>query len=319
LWCVERKGQCADAEAFAKDVPNAIAESGFIRDFPVHPGLLPGWAVRAVRKESGAGAFHAEILYDAAAAVVILFALIALLFLYFFQKRARENEKTSLAVRHASHEIKNRLQVIQCCADSIGPSDDGAGDEKQAKYVGMIHNAVERLEETTAFILNLSPKAVRGEKIRVENVNLSQVAAKQLEVSKLWLKQNAGMDLVSKIPEEPVCAATNDVVFSIILQNLLYNAGQHAAEGGRVEVSLTEYLAAKTIGLRVRDYGPGVPPGEFKRIFDFRRQLEKQERGHGIGLPFSRMLARAVGGDLFCEIPADGAGGSVFIFSLPKK
>jgi hypothetical protein len=25
LWCVERKGQCANAEAFAKDVPNAIA------------------------------------------------------------------------------------------------------------------------------------------------------------------------------------------------------------------------------------------------------------------------------------------------------
>jgi hypothetical protein len=29
LWCVERKGQCADAEGFAKGVPNAIAESGF--------------------------------------------------------------------------------------------------------------------------------------------------------------------------------------------------------------------------------------------------------------------------------------------------
>jgi hypothetical protein len=29
LWCVERKGQCANAEGFAKGVPNAIAESGF--------------------------------------------------------------------------------------------------------------------------------------------------------------------------------------------------------------------------------------------------------------------------------------------------
>jgi LysM repeat protein len=29
LWCVERKEQCANAEGFAKGVPNAIAESGF--------------------------------------------------------------------------------------------------------------------------------------------------------------------------------------------------------------------------------------------------------------------------------------------------
>jgi signal transduction histidine kinase len=295
------------------------ARGDFIRDFPVHPELLPGWAVRAVRKESGAGAFHAEILYDAAAAVVILLALIALLFLYFFQKRARENEKTALAASYASHEIKNRLQAIQCCADSICPPDGGAGGEKQAEYVHIIQDAVDRLGETTAFILNFSPKAVHGEKIRVGNVNLSRVAAKQLEACKLWLKQNAGMDLVSKVPEEPVCAATNDAVFSIILQNLLYNAGQHAAEGGRVEVSLTEVPAAETIELRVRDYGPGVRGTRVKHIFDFRRQLDKQERGHGIGLPFSRMLARAVGGDLFCETPSDGAGGGVFVFSLPKK
>jgi hypothetical protein len=29
LWCVERKEQCANAEAFAKGVPNAIAVFGF--------------------------------------------------------------------------------------------------------------------------------------------------------------------------------------------------------------------------------------------------------------------------------------------------
>jgi hypothetical protein len=28
LWCVERKEQCADAEGFAKGVPNAIAAFG---------------------------------------------------------------------------------------------------------------------------------------------------------------------------------------------------------------------------------------------------------------------------------------------------
>ncbi|MDR2674667.1 MAG: HAMP domain-containing histidine kinase [Opitutaceae bacterium] len=280
----------------------AAARDDFVRDFPVHPELLPGWAVRATRKASGADVLPGETLYNGAAAAVILAAGMAVLLLLVFQRRMRENEKTALVADYASHEIRTQVQTILCYAED-----------------NIIRGAARRLTETTTLILDFSPKMIRGGKIRTAEVNLSQATEELLEEFKPWLQQEeVRMELESSLPAEPLCSRTNDVAFSIILQNLLYNAGVHAAEGGRVDVSLAENPAAGAIELRVRDYGPGVPRGELKRIFDPRRRRDGQESGHGIGLPFSRSLARAVGGDLVCEIPADGAGGSVFILSLPK-
>jgi hypothetical protein len=40
LWCVEHKEQCADAEGFAKGIPNAIAEFGLNRSFHFAHSLL---------------------------------------------------------------------------------------------------------------------------------------------------------------------------------------------------------------------------------------------------------------------------------------
>ncbi|MDR0352007.1 MAG: HAMP domain-containing histidine kinase [Opitutaceae bacterium] len=292
----------------------AAARDAFVRDFPVHPGLLPGWAVRAIRNPSGADAFPRETIYDVAAAV-ILAAGMAVLLLVLFQRRMRENEKKAFVTDHASHEIRTQVQILSCCADS--PHAPGGAPDGRTN--AMIRDAVRRLTETTDLVLKLLPKVIRGGKIPAENVNLGRTTAEVLETFRPWLLREANMELTPRLPAEPVHARTDGSAFSIILQNLLYNAGLHAATGGRVDVSLAENPAAGTIELRVRDYGPGVPRRELKRLFDPRRRRDGQERGHGIGLPFSRSLARAAGGDLACEIPADGAGGCVFILSLPKN
>ncbi|MDR1011092.1 MAG: HAMP domain-containing histidine kinase [Opitutaceae bacterium] len=324
----------------------AAARDDIIRDFPVHPDLLPGWAIRAIRKPAGADIFPRETIYDGAAATVILAAGLALLLLLVFQRRMRENEKTALVADYASHEIRTQVQTILGFAENnitdvtqpVGPDlasgrarvgghtgnsrpDTRSGPTKNCQLrniSNIIHGAARRLTETTTLILNFSPKLIRGGKIHTGNVNLCQAAAELLEEFGPWLQEEVHMELTSSLPAAPVRAITNDIAFSIILQNLLYNAGLHAAVGGRVKVSLAENPAAGMIELSVRDYGPGVPRGELKRIFDPRRRRDRQEHGHGIGLPFSRSLARATGGDLVCEIPADGAGGSVFILSMPK-
>ena len=73
--------------------------------------------------------------------------------------------------------------------------------------------------------------------------------------------------------------------------------------------------------LRVRDHGPGIAPGQRRRIFRAFRKSAEQAAGTapgvGLGLSLSRRLARSMRGELRCEAPA--GGGACFALSLPTE
>jgi signal transduction histidine kinase len=64
--------------------------------------------------------------------------------------------------------------------------------------------------------------------------------------------------------------------------------------------------------IRVEDQGPGVPETERERIFE--PFFTTREKGTGLGLPLSRKIARAHGGDLrLVALP----GATTFELTLP--
>jgi signal transduction histidine kinase len=100
-----------------------------------------------------------------------------------------------------------------------------------------------------------------------------------------------------------------------ILGNLLSNAAKYTPPPGRIVLE-TRADEGGWIDLRVRDTGPGIPPGEREAIFDeFHRLHDGEAAGHGLGLATSRRIARLLGGDITVE-DAPG-GGSVFTLRLP--
>ncbi|XHF22625.1 ATP-binding protein [Corallococcus interemptor] len=94
------------------------------------------------------------------------------------------------------------------------------------------------------------------------------------------------------------------------LVNLLDNARKHGVgvEALRIQEHGKEHLA-----FSVEDRGPGLLPGEEKRIFQpfYRKDRggEAREAGSlGLGLALVQRIARAHGGDTFAENrPAGGA------------
>jgi len=106
-----------------------------------------------------------------------------------------------------------------------------------------------------------------------------------------------------------------------ILANLVDNATKYGRSDREPAIVLSAGVAGDAIRLAVRDFGPGVPHDQEKRIFSpFERGAVGEadpQRGLGLGLALSRGLARDLGGDLSCE-RAEGSGAR-FVLTLPKR
>ncbi|MDF9833049.1 signal transduction histidine kinase [Ereboglobus sp. PH5-5] len=290
--------------------------------FSIHDELLPGWRVAAAQSTPDAGAvFSGEALYISASLLVVLAASLGILLLLGFQKRMRENEIIAAVTDYASHEMRTDVQEILCCTDPDALPPDADVEHLTKERAAMIYYASGRLSETVAFVLDFFPRVMRGGKLWTENVDVGQVAGKLLdEFTAAMRRAGIPMGFRSSFPGEPVRLASNETAISIILRNLIENACLRApADNRMVELVLRENAATGMIELRVRDHGPGISGAELGRIFKPRWRPKDDERGHGIGLPLCRKLARSLGGDLAYETPGDGEGGNVFILSLANK
>ena len=104
-----------------------------------------------------------------------------------------------------------------------------------------------------------------------------------------------------------------------ILINLLANAAKFTAPGGSVGVEWE--LEHESLVVRIHDTGTGIPEDQLERIFEPFVQLREPgfipPGGTGLGLPISRDLARAMGGDV--RVCSTVEIGSVFTLTLPLR
>ena len=95
-----------------------------------------------------------------------------------------------------------------------------------------------------------------------------------------------------------------------VITNLIQNVDRYAPQG---EVEVTFGSSGSDVWLKVSDDGSGIPIGERAGLFGGGRA----GIGLGLGLPLSRDLARAMGGDLECTDPA--RSGATFMLTLPAS
>jgi signal transduction histidine kinase len=106
-----------------------------------------------------------------------------------------------------------------------------------------------------------------------------------------------------------------------ILLSLLNNALAYAPPGSAIEITATREGEGVTV--RVRDYGPGIPPEAQAHLFTPFVQVGPTDAlgqaGAGLGLFVSKQLLAEMGGDLWLEWSAPDGAGSTFAFALPSS
>jgi signal transduction histidine kinase len=255
-------------------------------------------------------------------AAIIMFVVLSggLIAMYRFgQKQIALTEQQQNFVSAVSHELKTPLTSIRMYGEMLKAG--WASDEKKQSYYEYIYAEGERLSRLIDNVLTLA-------RIGREHASLTLQAATVGELmdllrSKLDTQaEQAGFALEFEIGQDAaqaVLAVDADALVQIFI-NLVDNAMKYAAKAERRAVNIAvDRDGSRQIRFAVRDYGPGIPEPEMRRLFElFYRPDTAATRaiaGTGIGLSLVRELATAMRGRVDVKNASPGAE---FILWLPE-
>ncbi len=225
---------------------------------------------------------------------------------------ARELERERF-VAMVAHELRTPLTGLGGYLDLLA---DGAVADPEIgrEFIERSRGIVERMASLVGDLLELSRIEAGSLRLEVETISLAEACERALAPLGP-IAAGRAIRLVADLPPRIRTARADRRRVEQIVTNLAANACKFAPEGGLVEVvARVEGPAAVVI---VRDDGDGIEQADRELAFRPFARLESHAHvpGTGLGLPISRDLARAMGGDL--AVASVAGSGSAFIVGLP--
>jgi signal transduction histidine kinase len=223
-------------------------------------------------------------------------------------------------VSAVTHELRTPLTTFRMYAGMLA---DGMVEEKEQRksYLRTLRDEAARLSTTVENVLTFSrlergrSGAGRPEAMTVDEMldRVTPPLGRRAEAAGMTLEVSA-----DGVGDTEVHVDVD--LLGQVLSNLVDNACKYVGDAAARTVHLAVEIGDGRMDLRVRDHGPGIPPGRASEIF---RPFDRAGRpptdgasGVGLGLSISRGLAREMGGDLTLEPgPGDGA---CFRLRLPR-
>jgi two-component system sensor histidine kinase HydH len=207
------------------------------------------------------------------------------------------------------HEIKNHVSTVnlnlQLLADDF--ADPQTPRERRAKQ------RIDRLQAQSQKLVDVSNdflRFVRSQEIQAEPTPLEDVIAEMVDFVGPTAKA-AGIDIsVYAAPGVPPVRLDRDLIKQALL-NLLLNAEQAMPEGG--QIVLQTRADADWVYLDVIDTGTGIEPAALPKLF--RPFHTTKPGGTGLGLPTTKKIVRAHGGDI--DVQSKPGHGTKFTIRLP--
>jgi len=253
------------------------------------------------------------------ATIIIVVGLVLVWLAILTERRASRMKSDFIA--NVSHELKTPLSLIRMFGEMVATGRH-KGEEAAREYGGIITRESDRLSHLIDNVLDFSRLERGKSSYHFAEGNLAEVVARALDVCRYRLEREKMKLEVAIEPGLPAVRMDENEMTLVVL-NLVDNAIKHAAEGGKVLVTLSR--APGFVTLAVRDYGPGIAAEEHGRVFErfyrAQRTRERNVRGSGIGLALVKHIAMAHGGRVTMQSPVTGSPdpgqGSLFTIFVP--
>ena len=208
-------------------------------------------------------------------------------------------------VADASHELRTPVTSLRTNVEVLLAG--GKLDDEDRRH--LLDDVVEQSEELATLVSDLIEIA-RGD---LPSESTEETRLDRLAEECLARARRNSPEVTFTASLEPVLVDGNTERLIRAINNLLDNAARHTAPGGPVELTVT------SDGVRVRDHGTGIDPGDLPYIFDrfYRGANSRARQGSGLGLAIVRQVAQTHGGSVTAANAADG--GAVFTLTLPGR
>ena len=200
-------------------------------------------------------------------------------------------ERTLDAERHftaaAAHELRTPLAAVRMQAQvadrARSPQEARASLRALISCVDRASRMVDQLL-TLAHIDSLAPKSQAFVPVRIDRVIEQVVSDLSFAIEKRKIQVELQLD--------PATVPAIEFGVAAMIRNLIDNALQHAACGGRVLVRT--FSRESEVVVTVEDAGPGIPEAERARVFErFYRLPDAKTDGCGVGLSIVQCVADA--------------------------
>ncbi|MBW8783934.1 MAG: sensor histidine kinase KdpD [Novosphingobium sp.] len=202
------------------------------------------------------------------------------------QLKERDRLRAAL-LSSVSHDLRTPLTTIVGMLGEMRPA-----TEEQERQLASARSEADRLRRFVANLLDMVRIETGSLQQALEAVDLAEAVTTAVhDLGKTLTQHPIEIDISPELP----LVMVDPQLFHHCLINLLENAGKYTPVGSPILVAARRHRAG--LSLMVMDQGPGLPPGEEKRIFETFARIEGSDRkgGTGLGLAIVKGFTEAMG------------------------
>ncbi|MEA1854280.1 HAMP domain-containing sensor histidine kinase [Cytobacillus sp. OWB-43] len=215
-----------------------------------------------------------------------------------------------------THELKTPVTSIDGLLQAVH---EGVVEGEEAKeFIKLSILETEKMKKMVEDLLAFNTYATNVMPVQLQEYEINQLIKESVYQWEITHEVSEDFQLVVYQASTPLFVHIDQIRLQQILINLLNNAFQAMDGKGKIEVKID--TGPKNISIKVNDSGKGIPDEEVPYIFErfFRGQEKKlRVRGLGLGLPFSKLIAQSMNGDLILVKTSEC--GTEFMIELPYQ
>ncbi len=270
------------------------------------------------RLPAGPGA--AVVVWLATALVLVLCAGFYLLYRLGLRQIAVTAQQQDF-VSAVSHELKTPLTSIRMYGEML--REGWANEERRQTYYEYICTESERLTRLIGNVLQLARLTRNELAVDLQTLSLGELMGR-IGPKLSTQAEAAGFTLVLQCSEHAGARVRVDEdSLTQVLINLVDNALKFARDAKHREVLIACTQERRELCIGVRDFGPGIPLGQLRKIFRlFYRagsELTRETVGTGIGLALVRELMQRMGGRVDAVNREPGAELRLYLARIVEK
>ena len=251
--------------------------------------------------------------------ILIIFFITTILFIvafivtHSFEKLAEASRMKTEFLNIVSHQLRTPLTSLIWTIDLLMEEKDMT---KKQEYFQILKKNSNRMQELISDLLMVS-KITQGSFIlRKKEVNFS-IFIEDIVSQFDFFAQSSNIKMSIQKQEKLLRTFIDSSQIKIVVENLIENAIRYSKRGGELKILLEKRGA--NIYFEVKDSGVGIPEEDkkyiFKKFFRAKNVLEHQSKGSGLGLFISKLIIRALKGEI--GFTSQENVGTTFWFTIP--